>query len=317
MVLTTGNDKNIVAFAGGVGGAKLAYGLSTCVAADRLTVIGNVADDFTLYGLHISPDLDTVMYTLAGIANPITGWGLAGESWHTADRLRAYGADVWFNLGDRDLVTHMLRTQWLAEGLSLTEVTARLARAVGMPSRLLPVTDDPLATMVDTVEYGLLPFQEYFVKHRWQPVVKGVMYKGAQSAQATQPVLDVLREADVIVFCPSNPVLSLAPILAVPGVRAALRARRGRSVAVSPFVGGKAVKGPADKLMGELGLGITPGDLARFYDGLLDGLVVDVSDREQVYDVNLPILVTKTLMETDQDKHRLAEDILHWVEGKE
>lgn len=315
MVLTTGNVKNIVALAGGVGGAKLAYGLSTCIASDRLTVIGNVADDFTLYGLHISPDLDTVMYTLAGIANPATGWGIAGETWQTADRLRQYGADVWFNLGDRDLATHMVRTQWLAEGLSLTEVTARLARALKMPSSLLPVTDDPLATMVDTVEYGTLPFQVYFVKYRWQPAVKQVVYHGVETSQATQLVLDALHEADVIVFCPSNPVLSLAPILAVPGVRAALLKRRGRSVAVSPFVGGKAVKGPADKLMGELGLGITPADLVQFYNGLLDGLVVDVSDREQVDDIKLPVLVTKTLMETDQDKHCLAEEIIQWVEG--
>ncbi len=308
-------ESRVVALAGGVGGAKLAYGLAQCVPSERLTVIGNVADDFTLYGLHISPDLDTVMYTLAGLANPKTGWGLAGDSWQMLDMLTRYGEQPWFRLGDRDLATHLLRTQWLAAGLSLTEVTARLAEALGMPGRLLPVTDEPVRTMVETVEHGTLGFQEYFVRHRWQPTVRQVWYQGAGDARATDAALSALRAADVIVFCPSNPVLSIEPILAVPGVRQALQARRGVCVAVSPFVGGKAVKGPADKLMGELGLGITPPDLIRYYVGLIDGLVIDEADRALAGECAVPVLVTPTLMRSDADKVHLAEKVLHWVEG--
>ncbi len=308
-------ESRVVALAGGVGGAKLAYGLAQCVPPERLTIIGNVADDFTLYGLHISPDLDTVMYTLAGLANPQTGWGLAGDTWQMLDMLTRYGEQPWFRLGDRDLATHLLRTQWLAAGVPLTEVTARLAGALGMPGRLLPATDDPVRTMVETVERGTLGFQEYFVRHRWQPTVRRVWYQGAGDARATDAVLSALRAADVIVFCPSNPVLSIEPILAVAGMRQALQARRGVSVAVSPFVGGKAVKGPADKLMGELGLGITPPDLVRYYEGLLDGLVVDEADRAAARDCTIPTLVTPTLMRSDADKVHLAEKVLRWVEG--
>lgn len=306
--------KHIVALAGGVGGAKLAYGLSK-VAADQLTIIGNVADDFTLYGLHISPDLDTVMYTLSEIANPVTGWGIQGDTWQLVEMLRRYGEDVWFNLGDRDSATHLLRTMWLSDGVPLTEVTARLARHLNVPHALLPVTDDRVVTLVDTVEFGTLGFQTYFVRHRWQPTVTRVQYDGIERARATDAVKAALQAADAIILCPSNPVLSIQPILAVPGVQEALQQRRGPCVAVSPFVGGKAVKGPADKLMGELGLGILPADLIGYYAGLLDGLVVDVSDCEHARDLDTPTLVTQTLMKTDDDKIRLAEDILSWVEG--
>ena len=309
------SESRVVALAGGVGGAKLAYGLAQCVPSERLTIIGNVADDFTLYGLHISPDLDTVMYTLSGVANPQTGWGVAGDTWQMLEMLTRYGEQPWFRLGDRDLATHLLRTQWLAAGVSLTEVTARLSGALGMRGRLLPVTDDPVRTMVETAEHGTLGFQEYFVRHRWQPTARRVWYEQAESARATDAVLGALRAADVIVFCPSNPVLSIAPILAVPGVRQAIQARRGVCVAVSPFVGGKAVKGPADKLMGELGLGITPPDLVRYYAGLLDGLVVDETDRASARACDVPTLVTPTLMRSDADKVRLAEKVLRWVEG--
>lgn len=306
--------RHIVALAGGVGGAKLAYGLSKA-AADQLTVIGNVADDFTLYGLHISPDLDTVMYTLSKTANPVTGWGIQGDTWQMVDMLRHYGEDVWFNLGDRDTATHLLRTMWLSDGVSLTEVTARLAGQLNVQHALLPVTDDRVATLVDTVEFDTLGFQTYFVRHRWQPTVTCVRYDGIERARATEAATAALQAADAIILCPSNPVLSIQPILAVPGVQEALQKRRGPCVAVSPFVGGKAVKGPADKLMGELGLGILPTDLIGYYAGLLDGLVVDVSDREHARDLDVSTLVTQTLMKTDDDKIRLADEILSWVEG--
>lgn len=306
--------KRVVALAGGVGGAKLVYGLARVLPAGQLTVVGNVADDFTLYGLHISPDLDTVMYTLAGLANPETGWGVAGDSWQMLDMLVRYGEEGWFRLGDRDMATHLLRTHWLAQGVSLTEVTSRLARALGVQQRLLPVTDDPLATMVETVEYGTLAFQEYFVRHRWQPVVRRVWFEGAETARMTSAVAGALAGADLIVICPSNPVLSIAPILAVQGVREALQKRAGCCVAVSPFIGGRAVKGPAAKLMPELGLDISVKGLWRFYEGLIDGLVVDVADAPQMVGVEKTILQAYTLMKTDEDKVRLAHEILDWVE---
>mgnify|MGYP001365137085 FL=1 len=306
--------KRVVALAGGVGGAKLVYGLAQVLPAGQLTIIGNVADDFTLYGLHISPDLDTVMYTLAGIANPETGWGIAGDSWQMLEMLVRYGEEGWFRLGDRDVATHVLRTHWLAQGVPLTEVTARLTRALGVPHRLLPVTDDPLATMVDTVEYGILPFQEYFVRRRWQPVARRVWFEGAETARMTAEVAQALAEADLVVICPSNPVLSIAPILAVGGVRQALQGRAGRCVAVSPFIGGQAVKGPAAKLMPELGLDISVNGLWNFYAGLVDGLVIDVADTPQSVGEHKAILMTYTLMKTDDDKVRLAKEILDWME---
>ncbi len=308
------NAKKVVALAGGVGGAKLAYGLAKRVAPENLTIIGNVGDDFEHYGLHISPDLDTLMYTLGAVANPETGWGFAGETWQMLDMLAQYGEQAWFRLGDRDLATHVLRTEWLRQGVTLTEVTARLARSLDVQPRLLPVTDDPVATLVDTEEYGTLPFQVYFVRYRWQPAARRIWYHSADRARATDAVLLALHEADVIVVCPSNPILSIEPILVIPGVREALQARRGFSVAVSPFIGGRAVKGPAAKLMGELGLGITPQDLIQYYAGVLDGLVIDVSDREQTQPADFPILSTHTLMQSGADKMRLAAEILSWVE---
>lgn len=311
MVLTT--DAKVVALAGGVGGAKLVYGLAKLLPPDHFTIVGNVADDFELYGLHISPDLDTVMYTLAGVANPATGWGIKGDTRQMLEMLRAYGEDPWFGLGDRDLATHLLRTEWLRQGMTLSEVTTRLLRGLDVQSWLLPVTDDPLATMVETVEYGVLGFQEYFVRHRWQPTVRRLWFEGAEQARLSDAVRDALCTADVIVMCPSNPVLSIAPLLAVPGMRETLAARRGKCVAVSPFIGGKAVKGPAEKIMREMGLEISPRGLAGYYAGLLDGLVIDEADRDQPSADGVPVLVTNTLMQSSEEKVRLAGEILSWV----
>lgn len=307
-------DLQVVALAGGVGGAKLVYGLARTLPPDKLTVIGNVGDDLTLYGLHISPDLDTVMYTLADVANPATGWGVAGDTQHMGDMLRRYGEMPWFMLGDKDLATHLLRSQWLAEGHTLTEVTRRLSQGLGVPQRLLPVTDDPVSTMVDTVELGILAFQEYFVRHRWQPVVRRIWYAGIETAHISRAVAQAVEQADIIVFCPSNPMLSIEPILAVPGMREQLRARKGKCIAVSPFIGGQAVKGPAAKLMREQGIEPTPAYLAGYYGELLDGLVIDQADRELAGQVtHLPVLVTQTLMMSSEDKVRLAGEVLDWV----
>jgi len=305
--------RQVVALAGGVGGAKLADGLAQALAPEQLTVVGNVADDFELFGLHISPDLDTLMYTLAGVANPATGWGVAEDSWGALDMLARYGAETWFRLGDRDLATHLLRTEALRQGRTLTEITRTLAGALGVRPALLPATDDPLMTLLDTAEDGTLEFQDYFVRRRWQPVVRRVWLRGVEQARPGELVLAALEAADVIVFCPSNPVLSLEPILALPGVRAAIRARRGTCVAVSPFVGGAAVKGPAAKLMAELGLDFSPRGLADYYGGLLDGLVVDAADRGQAAGAGVDVLVTPTLMQTRDDRRRVAEDVLEWV----
>lgn len=307
------STRRVVALAGGVGGAKLVYGLAKCLPADRLTIIGNVGDDFEHYGLHISPDLDTVMYTLAGIANPATGWGIQGDTGHMLDMMAHYGEDAWFRLGDRDIATHLLRTQWLREGMSLTEVTARLMNGLGVRYRLLPVTDDPLSTMVDTHEHGTLGFQEYFVRQRWQPTVKRVWYDNSEQARVTESVYKAVNTADMIVICPSNPVLSIAPLLAARGMRDVLMERPGKCVAVSPFIGGKAVKGPADKLMRELGLDISPKGLMHFYDGLLDGLVIDETDRGAVESDAMPVLATRTLMQSNDDKVRLAGAVLDWM----
>lgn len=303
-------SRRVVVLAGGVGGAKLALGMAQRVAPENLAIIGNVADDFELYGLHISPDLDTVMYTLAGVANPATGWGLEGDTRQMLDMLAAYGEAPWFGLGDRDLATHLLRTMWLAEGVSLTEVTRRLASALGITCRLLPATDEPLRTMVDTREYGTLGFQEYFVRYRWQPQVERVWFQAEHHCGVTNEARAALESADLIAVAPSNPVLSIQPILEVDGLRDLLVNRRGPCIVVSPFVAGRAVKGPADKLMRELSLEISPRGVARFYTGLIDGLVIDEADAGAPQPDDVPVLVTNSLMLTADDKARLAGEVL-------
>lgn len=306
--------ERVVALAGGVGGAKLALGLSRALRPEQLTVVVNTADDFVLYGLPISPDLDTVMYTLSGIANPETGWGVAGDTTHMLDMLARYGETPWFRLGDRDLATHLLRAAGLAQGQRLTQVTRRLAAALGVQSALLPMTDAPVRTIVHTREQGHLEFQEYFVRYRWQPVVERIEYAGAESALPTSEVMTALAAADVVVICPSNPLLSVAPILALSGVRAALRQKP--CVAVSPIVAGQALKGPAAKLMAELGWDVSPLAVAHYYGDLLAGFVLDVQDRDGFSDQDFPcrVLVTDTIMQDDGDKLRLAREILRWIE---
>src|SRR5436305_13252376 len=235
----------IVALAGGVGGAKLAQGLSLALPPDALTVIGNTADDFEHLGLRISPDLDTVLYTLAGMANPETGWGVAGDTFRALDLLGRYGGETWFLIGDLDFATHVRRTELLRAGRSLTEVAATLARGLGLRAALLPMCDEPVATVVETPA-GPLAFQDYFVRRRHQDPVSAVRFEGVERATLPAGVAAALREAEAIVLCPSNPIVSLGPILAVPGLRDALRAAPGPRVAVSPIVGGRARNGPAD-----------------------------------------------------------------------
>jgi len=303
----------VVALAGGVGGAKLAEGLAHCLPPEALTVIVNTGDDFTHYGLAVSPDLDTVMYTLAGLAHPVNGWGLAGDTQQMITMMRRYGDEAWFGLGDMDMATNLLRTQALVNGEPLSRITDRMARALGVTACLLPMSDDRVATMVETVERGTLAFQEYFVRYRWQPTVTRLWFDGADRARPAPGILDALAQADAIILCPSNPLLSIEPILQVPGIRAALEQRKVPCVAVSPIIGGQAVKGPAAKLMAELSMEVSPAGVASYYGSLIDGLVVDTVDREVM--IQQRKLVTSTWMKTNEDRGRLAREILEWMEG--
>jgi LPPG:FO 2-phospho-L-lactate transferase len=315
------SELRIVALAGGVGGAKLADGLARCLPGSNLTVIVNTGDDFTRYGLAISPDLDTVMYTLSGLADPVNGWGLEGDTRQMLGMLQRYGDDAWFGLGDKDVATHLLRTQRLASGKTLSQVTAELSSALGIQARILPMSDDRVATVVETEDKGTLAFQEYFVRYRWQPIAKKLHYESAEQAHAAPGVLEALEQATVIVICPSNPLLSIEPILQIPGIRDVIERRRSQQksgrktvcVAVSPIIAGQAVKGPAAKLMNELKLDASVAGVAGYFGDLIDGLVVDHADRD--VQIAQSVLVTNALMQTLDDRTRLAGEILDWIKG--
>jgi LPPG:FO 2-phospho-L-lactate transferase len=307
----------VVALAGGVGGAKLAAGLQEVLPAGGLTVVVNTADDFDLWGLHICPDLDTVMYTLAGIANPETGWGIVDESFETLNMLGRYGEDTWFKLGDRDLATHVLRTDRLRSGETLTEITHRLSDALDLASAVLPMTDDPVSTVLDTPE-GRLEFQEYFVRRGQKDEVLRVELRGIEDAGPTEAVLAAISGADAIIFCPSNPVVSIGPILALPGMRKALALSRAPKVAVSPIVGGRALKGPADKMLLSLGHEVSSAGVAAIYAGLVDGMVVDTvddDDRAGIEAIGMRVLVTDSVMREAGDRARLASETLKFGVG--
>jgi LPPG:FO 2-phospho-L-lactate transferase len=270
----------ICVLAGGVGAARFLSGLVQVVEPAEVAAVVNVADDFVLHGLHISPDLDTVTYTLAGEVDPETGWGLRGESWTAMDGLERYGGVTWFRLGDRDLATHLYRTQRLAEGATLHGVTTEITRAWDIAVRVLPVTDLPLRTMVTLADGPEVEFQEYFVHQRHDVAVSAVRFAGAEAALAAPGVLEAITGADVVVVAPSNPVVSIGPLLAVPDVAAAVRARRERTVAVSPIIGGRALKGPADRLLRELGHEVSAVGVARLYRDVAATLVLDEVDAD-------------------------------------
>jgi len=302
----------IVELAGGVGGAKLADGLAAA-SSSELSVIVNTGDDFEHLGLHISPDLDTVMYTLAGVANPDTGWGRAEETWTFLETLRSLGGPDWFHLGDRDLALHVERTRLLAEGWPLSRITAHLARALGVRSRMLPMSDDPVHTIVET-ELGPLPFQEYFVARRCGPAVRGFRFEGVDRSRAAPGVLDAIREADGVILGPSNPWVSIDPILAVPGIRAALEKKV--VVGVSPIIGGRAVKGPAAKMFVELGIGPSVLAVADHFQGILRGLVIDRVDRgqeAQIRSLGMEVLATEAVVASASERRQLANDVLAFV----
>lgn len=268
----------ITVLAGGVGAARLLRGLVQVIDPASITAVVNTGDDTVMHGLSISPDLDTVTYTLSGRADDARGWGLAGESWTVMDQLATLGGKTWFRLGDRDLATHLYRTQRLCEGARLSEVTGELAQRLGVPITLLPMSDDPVRTRLTLADGTEVGFQEYFVLLAHSVPVRAVAFDGAATARPGPGVLEALREAERVVICPSNPVVSIAPILAVPGVRQAVADRRADTVVVSPLVGGAALKGPADRLLREMGHGASSEGIARFYADLVATMVIDVSD---------------------------------------
>lgn len=304
----------IVALAGGVGGAKLAQGLALAAPDEAQTVVVNTADDFDLFGLRICPDIDTVVYTLAGLANPATGWGIAGDTRVTLDAIARYGRDVWFQLGDQDFATHILRTERLRQGMPLSAVTGELAHALGVRPRVLPMTDDPVATKVRTPA-GLLDFQEYFVARRQQDDVVGVEFQGARDARPVPAAIEAIQRADVIVICPSNPIVSIGPLLAVPGYREAIERSPAPVVAVSPLVGGKALKGPADKMLATLGHDVSAAGVAALYRGLIDGFVLDNVDAalsNRIEEMGVRAFATNAIMGDAADRRRLATDVLEF-----
>jgi LPPG:FO 2-phospho-L-lactate transferase len=309
----------ILALAGGVGGAKLADGLAQIVPPDELALIVNTGDDFEHFGLHISPDLDTVMYTLAGIANPVTGWGLDRETWQFMSALEALGGPTWFRLGDRDLATHAERTRRMSQGESLSLVTQALCKSLGISCAVAPMSDDAVRTIVHT-DAGELEFQRYFVERRCEPRARAIEYRGAERAQPGAHLRTALAlPPEGIVICPSNPFLSVAPILALPGVRTAL-ASCGNVVAVSPIVAGRALKGPAAKLMSELGFEATAAGVARYYHGIIQHLVIDHADAHLVPAIEalgVRAVVADAVLHSTEDRRRLATLCIELVRHKD
>ena len=308
---------NIVALAGGVGGAKLADGLARCLPPQNLTIIVNTGDDFEHWGLRICPDLDTVCYTLAGFANPETGWGRRDETWQAFENIRTLGGDDWFRIGDRDLATHLERTRRLKAGEPLSSIVRDFCIAWGIGPAVLPMTDHPVATIVDTMDQGELAFQEYFVHQRCVPQVKGFRFEEIDKAEPAPGVVEAISSADAVVFCPSNPWVSIDPILAL--TPSPLSAGEGLvKVAVSPIIGGETVKGPAAKMYQELGIVPSALAVAKHYGASkLTGFVLDEVDAglaESVRQLGIHPLVTNTLMKSIDDRQRLAEDVLNFVQ---
>ena len=302
-------NRHIVAFAGGVGGAKLAQGLAHILSPDELTIIVNTGDDFEHLGLYICPDLDTVCYTLAGLANPETGWGRMNETWGTIENVERLGGPAWFRLGDQDIATHLERTRRLREGQSLSQITKDFCSSWGIQHTVLPMSDKPVRTMVDTDE-GELAFQEYFVHRHCEPIVKGFRFDGVEGAEPVPGAKEALDKADAIIVCPSNPWVSVDPILKV------IRKIDKPVVAVSPIIGGKTVKGPAAKMFNELGIEPSALAVAEHYRNILTGFVLDNADsylEDDVKKLDVQTLVTDTLMNHLTDRTRLAKDVLHFI----
>lgn len=314
--LQANNDLKIVALAGGVGGARLSDGLAQVLEPNHLTIIVNTGDDFTYLGLKISPDLDTVCYSLAGLANPETGWGRKNDTWHMFKHLRELNMPDWFQLGDTDMATHLARTVRLDEGYTLSQVTQEFCRLWGVQCKVLPMSDDNIQTLVYTEE-GELEFQEYFVHRHSQPAVTGFRFKGVENSRPASGVLDAIRQSDAVIICPSNPWVSIDPILCVPGIKEAIITRS--VYAISPIIGNKTVKGPAAKMFSELGIQPSPLAVAQHYSSVIDYLVIDNSDAGIVRDINkegIQTIVTDILMRDQPDRGRLAREILDFIKSR-
>jgi LPPG:FO 2-phospho-L-lactate transferase len=304
----------LLALCGGVGGAKLASGFADLLSGDELMVAVNTGDDFEHLGLTVCPDIDSTLYALAGLNDAQRGWGRADESWNFMAAVRQLQGPAWFQLGDRDLATHVLRSQRLREGATLSTVTDGLAKSLGIASRVLPMSDDPVRTCIETDE-GRLAFQDYFVRQACRPRVRSIDYFGAAQARAQPEILHALQspELQCVVLCPSNPWLSIGPLLAIPELEHALRARRVPLIAISPIVGGRALKGPADKIMRELGKDVSVSGIAEHYAGLIDTLVIDEQDRAEqaaVADQGVSAVVAQTVMRDDETRRHLARTVL-------
>lgn len=307
----------VLALSGGIGGAKLALGLQHVLPPGELMVAVNTGDDFEHLGLAISPDVDTVLYTLGGLSNPELGWGRAGDSWNFMAEIERLGGETWFRLGDKDLAVHIERTRRLAAGESLASITADFARRLGILGRVVPMTNDMVRTMVVTEE-GTLDFQHYFVTRRCEPEVKAMAYAGAADAQLPAQIEQLLQQStplQAIVICPSNPWLSIAPILEIPAWRAALRETAVPVIAVSPLIGDQAVKGPTAKIMRELQLEVSSASIAKYYEGVIDGFVLDNADAHLASAIAVATHVTATLMKTAADQHRLAREVLQFAQS--
>jgi len=299
----------ITALAGGVGAARFLQGLVKIVPEEEITVIVNTGDDIELYGLHISPDLDIVMYTLAGIVDEEKGWGIRGDTFHCLDMLRKYGHEIWFNLGDRDFATHIYRTHLLRSGLPLSAATKILCQKLGLKVKILPMTDDKFETKIVTPK-GAMHFQEYLVKRKAQDKVIDVLFEGAKEAKPAPGVVDSILNTEAVIVCPSNPIVSIGTILSLKGIKKAVEETKAKVAAVSPIVGGSPVKGPADKLMRGLGLDVSAYAVADLYRDFLDAFVIDQADRtqkEQIKKLGLRVVVTDTIMKSLDDKIRLAK----------
>ncbi len=310
-------SEHFVALSGGIGGGKLALGLSRILAAEELTIVANTGDDFVHLGLHIAPDLDTIMYTLAGVSNAETGWGRGGETWNFMAALKGLGGETWFNLGDKDLATHVERAERFRRGESLSQVTSALSRALGIEHAIVPMSDDPVRTIISTSD-GDLAFQHYFVRERCEPRITAVRFDGAEAARPAPAFLQALEEADLtgVIICPSNPYVSIDPILALPGIQESLGSIAVPVVAVSPIIKGMAIKGPTAKMMAELGMEANVETVARHYRGLVDGMVIDdqdVSSRASVEAEGAVVGITNTIMNTLTDRENLAQYVIDFT----
>ncbi len=310
--MSPANKRKIAALGGGVGASKLLLGLYDVLGPDALTIIVNTGDDIVLHGLKISPDLDIVTYTLAGIVDPAKGWGIRNETFHALKRLAAYGRANWFNLGDCDLATHIHRTALLEEGKTLSDAAESIRSTLGVKARILPMSDDPVPTVIESSE-GRMHFQKYLVKRRAEPIVNGIRFAGAESARPAPGVLEAISEASRIVICPSNPLISIGPILAVPGVRERLRSRKADVFAVCPIVGGKSLKGPSDKMLAQLGHEVTALGVAKLYAEFTGTFVIDLVDRAQATAISalgMKVEILPTVMKTLAQKRKLARSLL-------